>query len=369
MASPVCTYCARLTREEFLETSAASATIPHHPTFLSLIASTRSCELCRFFVEFLKTTRSDLSQFEQDADAGLWSRSFLRATSSKLPSTLARSANIWNFFIASAKAEATSPPFAFATSSGTPSIIPAIIVSQMLTGLADVGERAIWTAATPKLSFSMRASTLTRWIDNCDLHHPNCAIDLSDCGLPSRLIDVQKGEVRLVPVEDICTATASKLGQFSSINTETPGSHQPHSCEQELESPKEPNQTEFDQATATTRPPRPRYLALSHCWGSSGVPVMTTVENLKSFLSSIPFESLPRSFRDATTITREMGFRYLWIDSLCIIQDDRDDWKREVRVRKSLFIYLSSMLYFYCWKAFARQGVPTKRSYFEVEEV
>ena len=38
---------------------------------------------------------------------------------------------------------------------------------------------------------------------------------------------------------------------------------------------------------------------------------------------------LPKTFRDAVTITRNLGIRYLWIDSLCIIQDSEEDWIRE----------------------------------------
>lgn len=39
--------------------------------------------------------------------------------------------------------------------------------------------------------------------------------------------------------------------------------------------------------------------------------------------------SLPPSFRDAVIVTRELGIRDLWIDSLCIVQDDLDDWRKE----------------------------------------
>jgi hypothetical protein len=72
-------------------------------------------------------------------------------------------------------------------------------------------------------------------------------------------------------------------------------------------------------------PTRPTYLALSHCWGKDGVPLKTTKETVGKFEQSIPFEDLPRTFREAVIITRKLNVRYLWIDSLCIIQDDSAD--------------------------------------------
>jgi hypothetical protein len=44
---------------------------------------------------------------------------------------------------------------------------------------------------------------------------------------------------------------------------------------------------------------------------------------------AVQFSSLPRTFREAIAITRALGIAYLWVDSLCIIQDDDDDWRAE----------------------------------------
>jgi hypothetical protein len=70
------------------------------------------------------------------------------------------------------------------------------------------------------------------------------------------------------------------------------------------------------------------YLALSHCWGK-GVTLRTTIATLNSFCNSITFESLPKTFQDAIQVTRGLSFEFLWIDSLCIIQDDPKDWDVE----------------------------------------
>ncbi|KAM0324923.1 hypothetical protein ACHAQA_007889 [Verticillium albo-atrum] len=70
-----------------------------------------------------------------------------------------------------------------------------------------------------------------------------------------------------------------------------------------------------------------RYAALSHCWGGS-TPVRTTRDTLAAHLEALP-SPLPATFGDAIEVTLALGLRYLWIDSLCIIQDDTDDWRRE----------------------------------------
>ncbi|PVH70215.1 HET-domain-containing protein, partial [Cadophora sp. DSE1049] len=71
-----------------------------------------------------------------------------------------------------------------------------------------------------------------------------------------------------------------------------------------------------------------KYVALSHCWGRS-VPVSTTLDTFEAFEREIILTNLPKSFRDAIDITQRLGFMYLWIDSLCIIQDSAQDWASE----------------------------------------
>lgn len=72
-----------------------------------------------------------------------------------------------------------------------------------------------------------------------------------------------------------------------------------------------------------------RYAALSHCWGQGGTPFTTTHQTLRLRMEGIDVESLPQTFRDSVTLVEKLGLRYLWIDSLCIIQDDAGDWARE----------------------------------------
>ncbi|KAM6516334.1 hypothetical protein FALCPG4_014517 [Fusarium falciforme] len=70
------------------------------------------------------------------------------------------------------------------------------------------------------------------------------------------------------------------------------------------------------------------YAALSHCWGNSPK-LCTLTSNLEAFRKEIPHNLLPLNFQEAIRVTRALQISYLWIDSLCIVQDDLEDWGRE----------------------------------------
>lgn len=73
---------------------------------------------------------------------------------------------------------------------------------------------------------------------------------------------------------------------------------------------------------------RLHWAALSHCWGG-GDPFALKIENFDSLMTNIPIDRLPATFTNAIRICRELGIEYLWIDSLCIIQNDTQDWEKE----------------------------------------
>ncbi|KAH8880937.1 HET-domain-containing protein, partial [Thozetella sp. PMI_491] len=83
------------------------------------------------------------------------------------------------------------------------------------------------------------------------------------------------------------------------------------------------------------------YLTLSHCWGG-GAPIKTTKDNIHMHRAEVRLADLPATFREAVHVTRSLGYRYLWIDSLCIIQDDRSDW--EVEAARMDAYYTKSLL-------------------------
>ncbi|KAH8802622.1 heterokaryon incompatibility protein-domain-containing protein [Xylogone sp. PMI_703] len=72
------------------------------------------------------------------------------------------------------------------------------------------------------------------------------------------------------------------------------------------------------------------YACLSHCWGNpTHILSQTKVESITQYLQFIPWSLLPKTFQDAVSIARKLDLQYIWIDSLCIIQDSKKDWEIE----------------------------------------
>jgi hypothetical protein len=66
------------------------------------------------------------------------------------------------------------------------------------------------------------------------------------------------------------------------------------------------------------------YFTLSHCWGGSQ-PVKLTCESEQLLRDGIDIDVLPKTFQHAIQICRQMDVSYMWIDSMCIFQDDLTD--------------------------------------------
>ncbi|KAK4209652.1 heterokaryon incompatibility protein-domain-containing protein [Rhypophila decipiens] len=84
------------------------------------------------------------------------------------------------------------------------------------------------------------------------------------------------------------------------------------------------------------------YAALSHCWGTRQLPSQTTRSNVHQLSRSIPPDILPKTFANALEIARRLQIPYLWIDALCIVQDDNQEWQDEAARMDA--IYLGSQL-------------------------
>lgn len=68
------------------------------------------------------------------------------------------------------------------------------------------------------------------------------------------------------------------------------------------------------------------YVALSYCWGENqSIIPRTTTANITRRKLSIPLEELTQTIKDAIDIALKLSKAYLWVDSLCIVQDDSSD--------------------------------------------
>jgi hypothetical protein len=81
------------------------------------------------------------------------------------------------------------------------------------------------------------------------------------------------------------------------------------------------------------------YVTLSHCWGRKSF-LRLLRDNYNDFTGpGIPWEKLQRNknFVGAIRVAQKLGVRYVWIDSLCIMQSDSDDWNVQARKMKDVY--------------------------------
>ncbi|KAJ6788800.1 hypothetical protein PWT90_02803 [Aphanocladium album] len=138
-------------------------------------------------------------------------------------------------------------------------------------------------------------SLLRRWVAACKERHAKCRETLSgdtiderqpDSILPNRVLCVSDGRVRIVQSGQRCGP----------------------------------------------------YVALSHCWGTEDKrPIRSMKSNIDDFEKDVPWELLPKTYQDVIVIVRALNIQYVWIDSLCIVQDDHDDWLRESALMGSVY--------------------------------
>lgn len=72
-----------------------------------------------------------------------------------------------------------------------------------------------------------------------------------------------------------------------------------------------------------------QYIALSYCWGGKQS-LVTTTATAQEYTDGLPVSKIPRTILDAINLTNKLGLRFLWVDALCILQDDPEDVAREV---------------------------------------
>ncbi|OTB05609.1 hypothetical protein M426DRAFT_10357 [Hypoxylon sp. CI-4A] len=145
----------------------------------------------------------------------------------------------------------------------------------------------------PKPGSAEQLSFIREWLSNCDQTH--------QCKLPRSRRNKPEMPMRLLDLGECTQPTISLINTYG--------------------------QLDFN------------YVALSHCWGKlpENLRFFTSRENIRHREKGIEFCELPRTFQDAVTVTRGIGIRYLWIDSLCIIQQDEEDWKINAGTMEAVF--------------------------------
>jgi len=86
----------------------------------------------------------------------------------------------------------------------------------------------------------------------------------------------------------------------------------------------------MDQSTSA------KYVALSHCWGDGKI-LKLTAETFHALKSGFLMADLSQRFQDAILISFRLGFKYIWIDSLCIFQDSQQDWNIQAPQMASVY--------------------------------
>ncbi|KAK8108587.1 hypothetical protein PG984_014388 [Apiospora sp. TS-2023a] len=80
-----------------------------------------------------------------------------------------------------------------------------------------------------------------------------------------------------------------------------------------------------------------RYAAVSYCWGPRHPHLKAESSSLSSLREGISWSDLPKTLSDAVALTAKIGCRWIWIDSMCIVQDDEQDWAREATKMSTVY--------------------------------
>ncbi|KAI0440127.1 heterokaryon incompatibility protein-domain-containing protein [Xylaria telfairii] len=142
---------------------------------------------------------------------------------------------------------------------------------------------------------------LREWLTDCDNNHTGCHLETTETSpfrLPTRLIDVGRNEF-----PDVHLLETRSCQELSTQHV--------------------------------------RYIALSHPWGdkAENSHYYTTRSNISYHQTGIPVNKLPDTVKDAIRVTRALGVRYLWIDSLCIVQGEDGDFNEEAKHMETVFSF------------------------------
>ncbi|KAG9186805.1 hypothetical protein G6011_09913 [Alternaria panax] len=96
------------------------------------------------------------------------------------------------------------------------------------------------------------------------------------------------------------------------------------------------DETGFLSLVSTIQKPNMKWVALSYVWGGDQT-FKTTLSSLTSMHEKVSILALPRTLQDAIIVCVALGVRYLWIDCICIAQDDEEDLARELAIMPLIY--------------------------------
>jgi hypothetical protein len=147
----------------------------------------------------------------------------------------------------------------------------------------------ISTALPPGTESPESLQMIRTWLDKCDTNHDHCRHKHHEW-LPSRLINVGNQNANALPY--LCTSSLLSSGT--------------------------------------------RYLTLSHCWGKKPLFCLLS-SNIADLQRYLPIHELPKTFRDVIWLAQKLDIQYVWIDSLCIIQDSESDWASQSPMMEDIY--------------------------------
>ncbi|KAI1156703.1 HET-domain-containing protein [Nemania diffusa] len=166
------------------------------------------------------------------------------------------------------------------------------------------GNAAAVPISSRPYELDFKSSASTAWgrncIRDCQLNHSECSGPLDDselgeiinpASIPSRLLKLYQNENGILH--------AQVIGRSMQHDIPTP------------------------------EVSRRGFAVLSYCWGGPQ-PIQLTCETRGMLAEGYPITILPKTLADAAWFTHQLGLEYLWVDALCIFQDDPDDKGREI---------------------------------------
>ncbi|KAI1734602.1 hypothetical protein F4680DRAFT_437661 [Xylaria scruposa] len=208
--------------------------------------------------------------------------------------------------------------------------------------IQDIQQGVVRELGSPRTWSPETLNNLRSWLKTCTVSHSNCARTWQVSKLPLRLIDVMPtGSNHIAPIDDIGSQEFNRLSL-----EELPQLHIVSSAGLSLDT---------------------SYLTLSHRWGYPPSLLLNkkNIFLLRGDISRHILECTEAAvFRHAIHVTRGLGFRYIWIDALCIMQDDEAE--KEAEIMRMDEIYSNSTLNISATEGSICEGLIFDRNVFHI---